>query len=113
MLPQITPENVARLRPLLTHKRGWITQIAWSPNGNQLAVSHVEGIHLYTIRLNESDVPEIAAWYPYIGHSEPVRAVDFNPDGTRLVSAGDDGTVRIWSTATGETEQVLEPGVGP
>lgn len=112
-LPPISPANVGLLKPLLTHKRGWITQIAWSPNGSQLAVSHVEGIHVYTVRLNESNKPEIGAWYPYIGHTEPVRAVDFNRDGTRLASAGDDGTVRIWSTATRETEQVFEPGVGP
>ena len=112
-LAKISPENVGELKPVLTHKRGWMTQIAWSPNGTQLAVSHVEGLHLYTVRLNELNVPQIAAWYPYIGHTEPVRTVDFNADGSRLVSAGDDGTVRIWSTLTGETEQMIEPNVGP
>jgi WD40 repeat protein len=35
------------------------------------------------------------------GHEDEVRAIVFDPDGKRLVSAGDDGAVRVWSLAGG------------
>jgi len=35
-------------------------------------------------------------------HSDPVTGVDFNRDGTCIVSGSHDGLVRIWDTATSE-----------
>lgn len=47
----------------------------------------------------ESSFAEI---HRLVGHTAPVRPVMFSPDGSSLLSAAIDGTVRLWSTETGE-----------
>src|SRR4051794_28806134 len=44
------------------------------------------------------------------GHSGPVSSVAFSHDSTRLASASDDSTVKIWDTSSGECLQTL--GIG-
>jgi WD40 repeat protein len=41
------------------------------------------------------------------GHSDKVSSMAFCPDGSRLVSGGHDGSVRLWDTATGSQVAVL------
>jgi RNA polymerase sigma factor (sigma-70 family) len=45
----------------------------------------------------------LTAWQPYArlaGHPGGARALAFSADGTRLVSGGNDGRVRVWDVAT-------------
>jgi len=42
------------------------------------------------------------------GHVGAVWSADFSPDGRKIVSAGDDATVRIWDVATGREIHVLK-----
>ncbi|MCP4171840.1 MAG: protein kinase [Fuerstiella sp.] len=41
------------------------------------------------------------------GHTDTVADVDCNSDGSEIVSAGSDGTVRIWDAVTGEQQELL------
>jgi WD40 repeat protein len=44
---------------------------------------------------------------PLVGHEGPVNSLCLTPDGARLVTGGDDHTVRIWDTRTWEAQHVL------
>src|SRR5579884_2766525 len=41
------------------------------------------------------------------GHSRPITSLAFSPDGTRLLSGSEDGSVRLWDTATGQSVQLV------
>lgn len=68
-----------------------ILGLAFSPDGVRVAACGLGGIAILA-----ADTLE-----PLIrleGHEEYVRAVEFSPDGTRLVSTSGDQTVRLWES---------------
>jgi WD40 repeat protein len=44
------------------------------------------------------------------GNEDAVLGVDVSADGSRVVSAGEDGSVRLWNVATGGSGQILHDG---
>ncbi len=69
--------------------KGWLTDMAFSPDGNQLAVACSIGIWLYNVRTGTEEA--------FLrGHTELVNSVAYSPDGKILASGSNDWTIRIW-----------------
>jgi serine/threonine protein kinase/WD40 repeat protein len=78
-----------------------VLSLAFSPDGNQLAL----GMRDSTVRLHDatSDAAGSAELRRFTGHHAAVSAVAWGPGG-ELVSASEDGTVRVWNPAQAPRE---------
>lgn len=86
---------------------GSATSFARSPCAPIVAVGDAEG----AIHVLELDPPRLLQ--TLTGHVGNVRAVQFDPTGSRLASAGADGTARLWDPLTGEPLQVFPLSASP
>lgn len=75
---------------------------AWVPGANALALAH-DGRTFAVAFASVVELWDVLARRPMRqlrGHTAPVRAIAFSPDGRTLVSGSDDGTAIVWD-ATG------------
>jgi WD40 repeat protein len=79
---------------------GELSNFAWSPDGEILAVPVDNDVRLYTADLEEIDRLE--------GHTGRVFSVDWSPDGSQLGSGSEDETIRVWDVTTRDTVRVLQ-----
>jgi WD40 repeat protein len=77
------------------YKSGVVHNLAWSPNGQYLAVADTTGLVRVWSALTGQNI------YAYQGHTSDVFAVAWSPDGQRIASASSDGTVQVWNALTG------------
>jgi WD40 repeat protein len=74
--------------------------VAFSPDGKRLAISLADS----TVKILEATTPEVTNFVvgvTLVGHKIPVHSIQFSADGKRLLTAGDDGTARLWDTQSG------------
>ncbi len=76
---------------------GFISSLAFSPDGQSLAVGCEEPFTAFIL-----NVADGSRRHTLKGHTTSVRTVAFNPDGSRLATGGYEPKLRIWNTATGE-----------
>ena len=84
--------------------KGSISEIAYSPDGTQLAVASGIGIWIYDAQTGE-------ALNLFTGHTSHVESVSFSPDGETLATGSWDGTVLLWEltpASTPEPERLAE-----
>jgi len=72
-----------------------VTSIAFDPSGRYIAAGTLK----QTVAVWE--VKDLSKVFDFSGHQDRVGAVLFSPDGSWLVSASDDSTIRIWNMLTG------------
>ena len=85
--------------PNLPGHRGFVTSLAFSPDGKTLASASAD----QTIKLWNT-----ATWkeeITLIDHEDEVWSVGFSRDGTTLVSGGKDGSVYIWPAEIGRLKR--------
>lgn len=74
--------NTGEEVPLLTGYTGFVSSLAYSPNGHTLASADEDG----TVRLWNTRTEQLIA--PLAGHTDWVTSVAYSPDGNTLVSGG-------------------------
>lgn len=73
----------------------YVTALAFSPDGSQLAVASFDSPDIRIWDLETREVRRLK------GHEAFVSALAFTPDGKRLLSGSGDRTIGIWDVATG------------
>jgi WD40 repeat protein len=93
--------NSSQVKEIAQLGGGEAFDLAISPDGKSIAVADSLGIWLY-------DAETLEPVRLLKGHTRDVLSVDWSPDGTKLVSGGDDFTVRVWDVASGKQIHVLD-----
>ena len=95
-----------RARPARFNVPGFVHEIAFSPDGEQIVVAANDG-GVRIFGLDGESAPVVLR-----GHEGAVNAVAFSPDGREVASGGADEMVRVWELETRKAVAFAGPG-GP
>ncbi len=83
-----------------------IRAVAYSPDGSRLAITYKFSAGIVHVL----DAMTLEKVFEFRGHSDKVTTLTFTPDGTRLITGSDDGTVRFWDLDHGRPVGTLRIG---
>jgi WD40 repeat protein len=81
------------------------TRLAFSRDGRRLALAGGTELQVWDLALPR----RLATMH---GHAAEVTAIEVAPDGARIASSSEDGTVRLWDVATGQALALI-PSLAP
>ena len=102
--------NAETGKPLLVLDLGIkVRALAFSPDGETLAVGSGTGLSLYDFKgwVKDGEMRELAQ---LAGHTGAIISANFSPSGRYLASGGADKQSRVWDVATGQTLNILAGG---
>jgi len=102
-LATITSANVAGLSQIAqVNFRPWalVLDVAWSPNGEMIAVSSGKDVILYSAET----LTESFHWEP----GATTGSLSFSPDSRLLAAGSRDGQVRIWEVSSGKLIHAID-----
>jgi WD40 repeat protein len=85
----------------------YIVDLAWSPDGNSIAVAGGEGAVVLVNGVNAAMKPQTLG-----EHGMGAIAVAWQPGGKTIVSSGQDSAVVLWDSSAGTAIKRLRPGMG-
>jgi WD40 repeat protein len=104
--PIRVPVSPSRLAQALTGHTGYVSGVAFGPDGRLLAT----GSYDETARLWDPGTGDCLR--TLTGHTGMVRGVAFNRDGRLLATSAGDRTVRVWDPGTGDCLHTLTGHTG-
>jgi WD40 repeat protein/DNA-binding SARP family transcriptional activator len=100
-LPEVNFAGADLSRSVFTDTFGPVYSVAFSPDGQLLAVGTAEG----EVRLWQMPAGQLAGIC--LGHSHAVSSVAFSPNGETLASGSGDQTICLWNARTGHILHTL------
>lgn len=93
--------NTGQLVRAFDSQSNSVTNVAFTSDSKFVLSSGDNAVHVWEIAAGKES-------RRFEGHTGPVPAMALSPDGKRLVTGGDDRTIRMWDVATGKELHLLK-----